>query len=96
MSQQISVTIGGKSYRLTVPQGQESRLKHVASQVDEALREIKQVTPDMDRDQQVVLTTLKVADDLLTCKSERDTEQKSIAAFNASLADKLEKILPKA
>ncbi|MDD9912349.1 MAG: cell division protein ZapA [Alphaproteobacteria bacterium] len=94
MNQQISLLIGGKTYRLAVGDGQETRLKHVAQRVDQLIADLKNKAPDMDRDHMVVLAAIQLADDLLTTEQARETEQKNISAFNKSLAERLEKLLP--
>ena len=94
MSQQISLLIGGRTYRLAVPEGQETRLKHVAQRVDRMVADLRDKIPNADRDHIVMLAAIQLADELLSGEQTRETEQKNIAAFNKSLAERLEKLLP--
>ena len=89
-NQQISVIIGGRTYRLAVPEGQDTRLKHVASKLDRAVEELREKAPTMERDQLVVLAALQIADDMYGLEQQRETEQTSIAAFHKSLAERIE------
>ena len=93
-TQQISLEVAGKSYDMVVPEGQEPRLQKVAENVNEILDKIRASSPSMERDRQLVMAILTVASDLLDTEQERDIEQKNIAAFHNSLAERLEKILP--
>ncbi len=92
MTQAVQLTIGGRTYTMNVPAEQAPRLKSVAQRVDERLRQMQQQAGGVERDQQLVLTLLMLADDMLTLEQERDTEHKSLAGLHENLAHRLEQM----
>ncbi|MFZ2620144.1 MAG: cell division protein ZapA [Alphaproteobacteria bacterium] len=89
---EVTLNIGGRPYRLTVPENQHARLQTAATRIDTAFETLRRSAPDMERDRVMVLAALQMADDMLQHQAEREQEQSTIAAFNATLAEKLEKL----
>jgi cell division protein ZapA (FtsZ GTPase activity inhibitor) len=93
MSHTVDLTIGGRTYSVGVPSGQEARLRHVAARLDAEVGNIRAAVPDVDRDRLLVLAGLQIADALVTCQEEQETEQTTVAGFHESLAARLEKLV---
>lgn len=90
----LNLSIGGRIYTLAVPEDQQQRLKYVATQVDEVFNKLRTNSPDVERDRLFVLALLQITDELVSLKQEWDTERTSISKLHASIADKLEALLP--
>ncbi len=93
MSDQIDISIGGRSYRMAVDEGQESRVKSVAAQFDAYVCKIQEAFSTMDRDQQLVLAAMMMSDELMTRNQEKETQTKSLSALHNNLAERLENLL---
>jgi cell division protein ZapA (FtsZ GTPase activity inhibitor) len=93
MTETVDLTIGGRVYSVAVPEGQENRLRRVAAQLDAEVEKIRVAAPGVDRDRLMVLAGLQIADALVTCQEERETEQTTVAGFHDSLAQRLEKLV---
>lgn len=91
MPKETELRIGGKSYRLAVDDGQEQRLRQVAAYFDGFVTRLAQ-TGTMDRDRLLVLASLMMADEALTARQAAESELQTLHAFQASLADRIERM----
>lgn len=102
------ISLGGRSYTLAVEPGQESRLKEVAGIAAEALEGVRAATPQLDRDNQLVLAMMMLTDELLDRRSQataapvvpttlkaNEVDVEKITAFHNKLAERLERLLAK-
>lgn len=87
---ELSVLVGGRSYRLAVSEGQDTRLKTIAARVDRAVEELREKAPAIERDQIVVLAAIQLADELLALQQKTEMEQTTVAAFHKNLAGRIE------
>lgn len=91
MSQQLEVTIGKKTYRLAVEEGQETRLKAVATRYNEIVE--KMLTGGgMDRDQALVMAGIVMADEYQSFVEEQEVSKQTIDRFHQTLAERLENL----
>ena len=60
------------------------------------VKKIREASPQMERDNLLVMAALMMSDELLTLKGEAETRDTTLAAFHNDLADRLEKLLPSA
>jgi cell division protein ZapA (FtsZ GTPase activity inhibitor) len=91
----IEITIGGKAYRLAVPEGQEGRVKSLAARVDAIVNDMRDSDPAMDRDRVLMLSLLQLAGDLASTQMEIDTQTAATTSFHRDLATQLERLLPR-
>jgi len=104
------ISLGGRVYTLAVEAGQEGHLRAVAAAANEALEEVRAATPQLDRDNQLVLAMMMLTDELMERRQQKTlgkaTETVSMAessgidveqvvAFHNKLAERLEKLLSK-
>ncbi len=92
----LSLTIGGRTYRLAVNAGQETNVKAVAANLDAILNEMKKADPLMDRDQMLILAAIQLASEASDVKSDADEQATSVMRFHRELATRLEQLLPTA
>lgn len=90
MSQPKDITIGSRIYKMTVEEGQGARLEKVAKIFNDKIDALRAQAPDMDRDQLLVLAAMTLSDDHLSLQTEHTQQTESIAAFNDTLAHRLE------
>lgn len=90
MAHSVEVSIGHKTYRLAVEQGQEQRIKGLAARVDAIVNELRHAAPDMDRDSVLVLTAMQLVADLAATQDELDTQGTAVGRFHRILAERLE------
>ncbi|MCP5404849.1 MAG: cell division protein ZapA [Pseudomonadaceae bacterium] len=94
MSNMVDVTLGGRSYRLSVAAGQETKVKSLATHVDALLSDLRSADPLMDRDRQLVLACIQLAAESLEARDQLDEQGASVVQFHRALALKLEQLLP--
>lgn len=92
-NEEVTLTLGGRTYRMVVPAEQAARLYKVAESVEAVVGELRTTAPDMDRDRLWALAALQLADDLKTVKTEQTTEREMIGKVCHSLAEKIEKMI---
>lgn len=91
----IDVKIGNRDYKLNIQQGQEARLKAVASQYDSFVQKMQEQMGTIDRDRVLVMAGIMLADDFLTLRQEQETGRRTLESFHTHLADRLEKLSKK-
>ncbi len=91
--QEVNLTLGGRSYRLQVPAAQAPRLQRVAEQAENLIATMRTQLPDIERDRLWALVVLQMADDLMTCRAERETERTMVANVCGQVAEKIEKMV---
>jgi cell division protein ZapA (FtsZ GTPase activity inhibitor) len=92
----IDLTIAGRTYKLTTNQGEETRLKALASRLDAMLQELKHADPNIDRDRQLILTCLQLVADLAEAHQKLDDQATAVTHFHRTLSERLENLLPQA
>ena len=92
MSKNLDLTIGNRSYRLAVEEGQEHRVQSVATLLDGYIAKMQQAGGAMDRDRMLVMAGIMMADDFYTLQSEKEMEEKTLASFHSALAERLENL----
>ena len=75
---QVSVTIGGRPYRLACSPGEEGHLESLAKAVDDKIGEMRGAFRDIDDQRIVVMTALSLVDDLF------ETRRKAEAGATAT------------
>lgn len=90
MSHNVDIQIGHRSYKMVVEIDQEARLQKVAAEFDKRIQALRAASGDMERDRLLVLAAMMLSDELLTLKTEKDQQEESIAAFNNTLAKRLD------
>ena len=87
----MDVTIGNRSYRMAVEEGQENRVQSVALMLDGYIEKMTQAGgASMDRDRLLVMAGLMMADDFFTLSQDKEMEEKTLAAFHNALAARLD------
>lgn len=94
MSYTIDVTIGNRSYKLSVEDGQESRVRSVAEHFDSFVQRMQAAGGGMDRDRVLVMAGIMMADEFFSLRQSKEMDEKALDAFHNTLADRLEKLLP--
>ena len=61
---QVSVSIGGRSYRLACNPGEEDHLEALARRVDEQIREMRASFGEIGDQRLTVMAALKIADEV--------------------------------
>lgn len=93
---QAEVIIGNRSYKFASPADQQTRLRALAARVDAMLNELKLADPNIDRDRQLILTCLQLSSDLSDAQQKLDDQAVAVTQFHRGLAERLEKLMPKA
>ena len=94
MSTLIDLPIGGRTYRVAISAGEDTRLKALASRLDAMLQELKLADPNIDRDRQLVLTCLQLVAELSDAHQKLDDQATAVTHFHRNLTDRLERLLP--
>ena len=94
MSALIDLTIAGRTYKMATGAGEETRLRALASRLDAMLQELKMADANIDRDRQLILTSLQLVADLAEAHQKLDDQATAVTHFHRSLADRLETLLP--
>lgn len=89
----VDVTIGGRTYRLAAPAGQEARLKALAARVDAVVEDIRQGNSDIDRDRHLILTCLQLVSSLDDSHQKLDAQTMAVTHFHRRLSERLERML---
>ena len=94
---EIEVTIGGRSYRLAVDDGQENRVSNVAAQFDRVVESLRKANGgNIERDRLLVLAGVMLADEMLNQKQRHQTERQAMLSFHNGMAERLERVLSSA
>ncbi|HEX2858950.1 MAG TPA: cell division protein ZapA [Alphaproteobacteria bacterium] len=88
-----TITVGGKEYRMVVPAGEEGRIKALAARVDGMLADLRRADPNIDRDRQLLLACLELADSLGHAQSKAETQNEAVSRFHRQLAERLESLI---
>ncbi len=89
-----SVTVASRQYKMSVEQGQESRLDKVADIFNSYIDQIKEMGGNgMDRDQMIVMAGILMADEHLTLRQQKDGEGETLERYHARLAERIEGLL---
>jgi cell division protein ZapA len=64
----VTVTIGGRSYRLACNEGEEPHLEGLARQIDEKIAEIRESVGEIGDQRLVVMAALTIADELFEAR----------------------------
>lgn len=88
----VEVEIFGQQYKLR-GEGDDSRIREIASLVDRRMREIYDQTKVVDSMKLAVLTALNLADELLAAKDDMNTSLASHEDVQANLEDLLDEAL---
>ncbi len=94
MSTLIDLTIAGRTYRMATGAGEETRLRALAARLDAMLQDLKMQDPNIDRDRQLILTSLQLVADLAEAHQKLDDQATAVTHFHRTLADRLETLLP--
>lgn len=90
----VNISLGGKSYRLDVPKGEEARVQNLASHVDGLMQDMRKADPMMDRDQMWALVALQLAAQATEAMGKLDDQGHSVMRFHREVALRLESLLP--
>lgn len=72
----VTLTLNGRVYTVACDEGQEKRVQYLAQYIDQKLREVARGTnPNTNESYPWLLTTLILADELLTAREQLDTAQ---------------------
>lgn len=88
-----TITVGGKDYRMVVPAGEENRIKALAARVDGMLADLRRADPNIDRDRQLLLACLELADSLGQVQTKADAQNDAVSRFHRQLAERLESLI---
>ncbi|MDE0724151.1 MAG: cell division protein ZapA [Alphaproteobacteria bacterium] len=89
-----SVTVASREYKMSVEQGQESRLDKVADIFNSYIDQIKEMGGNgMDRDQMIVMAGILMADEHLTLRQQKDGEGETLERYHSRLAERIEGLL---
>ena len=76
---QVSVSIGGKNYRLACNEGEEAHLAGLAVQVDAKLKDMRVTFGEIGDQRLVIMAALTIADDLSEARKTIAAQEKSLA-----------------
>lgn len=94
MSVPVHLTIGNRSYKMAVDEGQETRAGKVADLLDSYVEKMhKALGERVDRDQLLVFAALQMADDFYSMIEEKETDEQTLAMFHNTLAERLENLV---
>ena len=99
---QVRLTVGGRSYDLACPDGQEPRLEMLAAMLDSKTRDAEQVVGNTNEARQLLLAGLLLADELSDLRAGAPDPGKAalartldqLAGRIESLAERLEHGVP--
>lgn len=94
MTEMMSISLGGKIYRLAVPKAEQARVTRLASHVDDLMNAMRKADPTMDRDQMFALVCLQIAAQAAEAVENGDEQAQSIMKFHRELAVRMENLLP--
>ncbi|MFZ2586836.1 MAG: cell division protein ZapA [Alphaproteobacteria bacterium] len=94
MTNMLSITLGGKTYRLAVPTTEEAKVNNLAAHVDSLMQDIRKADPSMDRDNMWALVALQLASQATEAMGKLDEQGHSVMQFHRAVALKLEALLP--
>jgi cell division protein ZapA len=69
---QLSVSIGGRAYRLACNPGEEPHLETLARRVDEQIREMRASFGEIGDQRLTVMAALKIADEVAEARAQAD------------------------
>lgn len=76
MTHKVNLTLNGRAYTIACDEGQEKRVQYLAQYIDKKLRDISRSGGAQNNESyQWLLTTLLLADELLTAREELSTMQ---------------------
>lgn len=91
MDKQVELFIGGRTYKMTVEQSQESRLQEVAAYLDSQIDKMRKATGNtVDRDNLLILTSMMVTDELFNLKDSEASAESMLSALHNNIAERLE------
>jgi cell division protein ZapA len=67
---QVSVSIGGRAYRLACNPGEEEHLEALARRVDEQIREMRASFGEIGDQRLIVMAALKIADEVTEARAQ--------------------------
>lgn len=95
MSYMIDVTIGNRSYKLNVEDGQEARVRSVAEHFDSFVQRMQTSGgTGMERDRVLVMAGIMMADEFFSLRQDKEMNEKALDTFHNTLAERLEKLIP--
>ncbi len=75
---QVSVTIGGRAFRLACNPGEESHLESLARGVDEKIKEMRASFGEIGDQRLVVMAALTIADELTEARRKADSQSQRV------------------
>jgi cell division protein ZapA len=76
MANKVTLTLNGRVYTVACDDGEEKRVQYLAQYIDQKLREVARTAgPAANESYQWVLTSLMLADELLSARETIDTAQ---------------------
>ena len=76
MSNKVTLTLNGRAFTIACDEGQEKRVQYLAQYIDKKLRDVSRAGgANNNESYQWLLTTLMLADELLTAREQMDTVQ---------------------
>jgi len=75
MSHKVTLTLNGRAFTIACDEGQEKRVQYLAQYIDKKLREAARGSANTNESYQWLLTSLMLADELLTAREQMDTAQ---------------------
>lgn len=90
---QVRLTVGGRSYDLACPDGQEARLEMLAGMLDSKARDAEQVVGSTNEGRQLLLAGLLLADELSDLRAGApDPGKAALARTLDQLAERIESL----
>lgn len=83
------ISLGGRFYTLAVDAGEEGHLRAVAAVANEALEEVRAATPQLDRDNQLVLAMMMLTDELLERRNQKASAKAAPSEATVNKAEDL-------
>ncbi|MDB5477901.1 MAG: cell division protein ZapA [Alphaproteobacteria bacterium] len=74
MSNKVTLTLNGRAFTVACDEGQEKRVQYLGQYIDQKLRDVARSTgPNTAESYQWLLTSMMLADELLTAREKLDT-----------------------
>ena len=93
MAQDIKIVLAGRTYPLTVAQGEEEIVRKAVKEIDEMLKKFEKQYAVSDKQDVLAMCSLQLATQLLTLKQQSLNQEQNIESKINKLNSKLTEII---
>lgn len=88
-----SIKLFNKCYEIKCPQGEEDKLQLAAKKLQDHLLQVKRKHKQLDEHQCLVLASITLSHELISCQTEQEQQKKQMTQFINSLETKINKMV---